>query len=191
MIFGSIRTIHTLGIPTAIASRSLSPGCGRTNNLDVTVHRSPSTIDTSTIPPTPTVIVSEPMTHSPAPQTAEEGIRKEPGQDGKDAVYEFSCSEKRLSAQPILFVVRSNSSTRSRLYFASLWMSSLQASRSVSSGRILSSSKETCTRRCSNLSLTTLEALQVLKFVYKFIADLVAIERARLHNMWIYDSKSS
>ncbi|KAG2363153.1 hypothetical protein BDR07DRAFT_1483987 [Suillus spraguei] len=104
MIFGSIRTIHTLGIPTAIASRSLSPGCGRTNNLDVTVHRSPSTIDTSTIPPTPTVIVSEPMTHSPAPQTAEEGIRKEPGQDGKDAVYEFSCSEKRLSAQPILFV---------------------------------------------------------------------------------------
>ncbi|KIK35495.1 hypothetical protein CY34DRAFT_95971 [Suillus luteus UH-Slu-Lm8-n1] len=50
---------------------------------------------------------------------------------------------------------------------------------SVPSECIFSSSKETCTLRRSNLSLATLEALQVLKFVYKqdrfnFTEDLVA-----------------
>ncbi|KAG1746896.1 hypothetical protein EDB19DRAFT_1688228 [Suillus lakei] len=48
----------------------------------------------------------------------------------------------------------------------------------VPSERIFSSSKETCTLRRSNLSPTTLEALQVLKFTYKqdrlnFTEDLV------------------
>ncbi|KAG2752595.1 hypothetical protein P692DRAFT_201660537, partial [Suillus brevipes Sb2] len=50
------------------------------------------------------------------------------------------------------------------------------------SERIFSSSKETCTLRRSNLSPATLEALQVLKFIYKqdrlnFTEDLVADER--------------
>ena len=53
---------------------------------------------------------------------------------------------------------------------------------SVPSERIFSSSKETCTLRRSNLSPTMLEALQVLKFIYKqdrldFMEDLVADER--------------
>jgi hypothetical protein len=52
---------------------------------------------------------------------------------------------------------------------------------SVPSERIFSSSKETCTLQCSNLSLATLKALQVLKFIYKqdrlnFMEDLVADE---------------
>ncbi|KAG2049883.1 hypothetical protein BDR06DRAFT_892776 [Suillus hirtellus] len=53
---------------------------------------------------------------------------------------------------------------------------------SVPSECIFSSSKETCTLRHSNLSLTILEALQVLKFTYKqdclnFMEDLVANEQ--------------
>ncbi|KAG1802826.1 uncharacterized protein HD556DRAFT_1227563, partial [Suillus plorans] len=53
----------------------------------------------------------------------------------------------------------------------------------VPSERIFSSSKETCTLRRSNLSPATLEALQVLKFIYKqdrlnFMEDpVVADER--------------
>jgi hypothetical protein len=53
---------------------------------------------------------------------------------------------------------------------------------SVPSERIFSSSKETCTQRCNHISPTMLEALQILKFIYKqdrlnFTVDLVADER--------------
>src|SRR6266481_6421846 len=53
---------------------------------------------------------------------------------------------------------------------------------SVPSERIFSSSKETCTQRRNNISPTMLEALQILKFIYKqdrlnFTDDLVADER--------------
>src|SRR5258708_35656178 len=53
---------------------------------------------------------------------------------------------------------------------------------SVPSERIFSSSKETCTQRCNNISPTMLEALQILKFIYNqdrlnFTEDLVADER--------------
>jgi hypothetical protein len=53
---------------------------------------------------------------------------------------------------------------------------------SVPSERIFSSSKETCTQRRNNISPTILEALQILKFIYKqdrlnFTEDLVADER--------------
>jgi hypothetical protein len=53
---------------------------------------------------------------------------------------------------------------------------------SVASESIFSSSKETCTLRHSDLSPTTLEALQVLKFIYKqdhlnFTEDLVTDEQ--------------
>jgi hypothetical protein len=51
----------------------------------------------------------------------------------------------------------------------------------ASSGRVLSSSKETCTARRASLSPPVLEALQVLKFSYKqdrlnFTEDLIADE---------------
>src|SRR6267154_994950 len=77
---------------TAIASRSLSAGFGRMNNLKVTVRRSASATN-STIPPTPTIIVSEPMVHSPTPETMEERFRKELKLDRKDAECEFSRYE--------------------------------------------------------------------------------------------------
>jgi hypothetical protein len=53
---------------------------------------------------------------------------------------------------------------------------------SVASERIFSSSKETCTQQRNNISPTMLEALQILKFIYKqdrlnFTEDLVADER--------------
>ena len=53
---------------------------------------------------------------------------------------------------------------------------------SVPSERIFSSSKETCTLRRNRISLTMLEALQIIKFIYKqerlnFTVDLVADER--------------
>ena len=53
---------------------------------------------------------------------------------------------------------------------------------SVPSERIFSSSKETCTHRRNNISPTILEALQILKFIYKqdrlnFTEDLLADER--------------
>jgi hypothetical protein len=52
---------------------------------------------------------------------------------------------------------------------------------SVPSERIFSSSKETCTQRRNNISPTMLEAVQILKFIYKqdrlnFTDDLVADE---------------
>jgi hypothetical protein len=53
---------------------------------------------------------------------------------------------------------------------------------SVPSEHIFSSSKETCTQWRNNISPTMLEALQILKFIYKqdrlnFTEDLVADER--------------
>ena len=51
---------------------------------------------------------------------------------------------------------------------------------SVPSERIFSSSKETCTQRRNNVSPTMLEALQILKFIYKqdrLMEDLVVDER--------------
>ena len=53
---------------------------------------------------------------------------------------------------------------------------------SVPSERIFSSSKETCTLRRNHISPTMLEALQIIKFIYKqerlnFTVDLVADER--------------
>ncbi|OAX32844.1 hypothetical protein K503DRAFT_776254 [Rhizopogon vinicolor AM-OR11-026] len=66
---------------TAIASQSLSARYGRMNNLNVTVRHSTS----ATVPPTPTIIVTEPMTHSLTSETAEERIHKDLEHDRKDA----------------------------------------------------------------------------------------------------------
>jgi hypothetical protein len=62
------------------------------NNLKVNVRRSSSTTN-STIPPTPTIIVSEPVVHSPTLETTEERSRKELELDRKDAECEFSRYE--------------------------------------------------------------------------------------------------
>ena len=64
---------------------------------------------------------------------------------------------------------------------------------SVPSERIFLSSKEICTQRRNNISLIMLEALQILKFIYKqdrlnFTEDLVADERDYLHDIWICNS---
>ena len=64
---------------------------------------------------------------------------------------------------------------------------------SVPFERIFSSSKETCTQQRNNISPTMLEALQILKFIYKqdrlnFAEDLVADERDYLHDIWICNS---
>ncbi|OAX31432.1 hypothetical protein K503DRAFT_661142, partial [Rhizopogon vinicolor AM-OR11-026] len=52
----------------------------------------------------------------------------------------------------------------------------------VPSERIFSSSQERCTQRRNNISPAILEALQILKFIYKqdclnFMEDIVADER--------------
>ncbi|OAX38341.1 hypothetical protein K503DRAFT_770585, partial [Rhizopogon vinicolor AM-OR11-026] len=74
----------TLTNSTAIASQSLSAGYGRMNNPSITVRRSTS----ATVPPTPTIIVTEPMTHSLTLETAEERTRKDLEHDRKDAKCE-------------------------------------------------------------------------------------------------------
>ncbi|OAX32796.1 hypothetical protein K503DRAFT_869952 [Rhizopogon vinicolor AM-OR11-026] len=79
--FDSLQNISPqAGLPTPTASangstyynrpshvKSLSAGYGRMNNFNVTVRRSTS----ATISPTPTIIVTEPMTDSQASKTAE------------------------------------------------------------------------------------------------------------------------
>jgi len=47
----------------------------------------------ATVPPTPTIIVTEPMTHSLASDTAEERTCKDPEHDRKDAEHELYCYE--------------------------------------------------------------------------------------------------
>ena len=61
------------------------------SNLNVTMRRSASIA--STIPPTPTIIVSEPPIHSPVAETAEEHIRKDLEHDRKDAEHELNRYE--------------------------------------------------------------------------------------------------
>lgn len=142
----------------------------------------------STIPPTPTIIVSEPVVRSPTLETTEERSRKELELDRKDAECEFS----RYDDEGILHETAEQNTDFVRfwekkehtfplLFRVAMDVLPAQAS-SVPSERIFSSSKETYTLRRSNLSPATLEALQVLKFVYKqdclkFTEDLVADER--------------
>lgn len=79
---------------TAIASRSLSAGFGCMSNLKGNVQCSSQASTTnSTIPPAPTIIVSEPVVHSPTLETTEERSRKELKLDRKDAECEFSRYE--------------------------------------------------------------------------------------------------
>jgi len=59
------------------------------NNLNITVRRSTS----ANVPPTPTIIVTEPMTHSLASETAEERTRKDLEHNRKDAERELYRSE--------------------------------------------------------------------------------------------------
>jgi hypothetical protein len=61
------------------------------SNLNVTMRRSASIA--STIPPTPTIIVSEPPIHSLVAETAEEHIRKDLEHDRKDAEHELNRYE--------------------------------------------------------------------------------------------------
>ncbi|KAG2031422.1 hypothetical protein BDR03DRAFT_972647 [Suillus americanus] len=81
------------------------------NNLQVNVQRA-SSANNSTIPPTPTIIVSETVVHSPTLNTTEERFRKELELDRKDAECELSRYEdtsdlKQLNVQQISFVSRS------------------------------------------------------------------------------------
>lgn len=172
---------------TAIASRSLSAGFGHMNNLKVNVRHSSSTTN-STIPPTPTIIVSEPVVHSPTLKTTEDRSRKELELDRKDAECEFSHyddeSIQHETAErntEIVHFWEKKEHTFPLLFRVAMDVLPAQAS-SVPSEHIFSSSKETCTLQCSNLSPATLKALQVLKFIYKqdrlnFTEDLVADER--------------
>jgi hypothetical protein len=59
------------------------------NNLNITVRRSTS----ANVPPTPTIIVTEPMTHSLASETAVERTRKDLEHNRKDAERELYRSE--------------------------------------------------------------------------------------------------
>ncbi|KAJ8584112.1 hypothetical protein M405DRAFT_866488, partial [Rhizopogon salebrosus TDB-379] len=72
---------------TAIASQSLSTGYGRMSNLNVTVRRSAPA--TNTVPPTPTIIVTELTMQSLASETVEECTRKDLAHDRQDAEREF------------------------------------------------------------------------------------------------------
>ncbi|KAG2365911.1 hypothetical protein BDR07DRAFT_1275833 [Suillus spraguei] len=157
---------------TAIASRSLSAGLNCVNTLKVNVRRS-SFATNSTIPPTPTIIISEPVVHSLTPETAEEHFCKELKLDRKDAECEFShyedagiLLETAERTTDIVHFWEQKEHTFLLLFCIAMDILPAQAS-SVPS---------------DNLSPTTLEALQVLKFIYKqdrlnFTEDLVADER--------------
>ncbi|KAG1822149.1 hypothetical protein DFJ58DRAFT_831740 [Suillus subalutaceus] len=120
---------------------SLSAGFGRMNNLKVNVRRSSSTTN-STIP-------SDSYHHRCRTEFSryeEAGILHETAERTTDIV------PKELTF-PLLFPRRYGCPACSSFI--------------LPSERIFSSSKETCTLRRSNLSPATLEALQVLKFIYK------------------------
>lgn len=124
----------------------------------------------------------------PTPETMKECIRKRIELDRKDAECEFSRYEVAgillEAAERTTDIVRFwEKKERTFLLLFRVAMDVLPArASSVPSERIFSSSKETCTLRRSNLSPATLEALQVLRSIYKqdrlnFMEDLVADER--------------
>ncbi|KAG2342255.1 hypothetical protein BDR05DRAFT_976640 [Suillus weaverae] len=155
---------------TAISSQSLSAGYGCMNKLNITVQHSASIPTTSSTPPTPTIIVSEPTM---APETVQEHIHKELKQDRKDAECKFSHYEDAgllpdmaKHTTDIVHFWEQKEHTFPLLFCVPMDVLPAQAS-SVPS---------------DNLSPAILEALQVLKFTYKqdclnFTEDLVANEQ--------------